>query len=403
MRLSALTLALPILTASADPSLRLEVMEKEAWTGQRVRFFIELQADGTFAGAPSFDLPEIPRSIIIKVGNPIIGSATEGDTEVFTQRHEFALFSQASGALQVPPIGVRFSHHIGYTGPTHDVRLTTEPASFTLKRPPGSEEIGFLVTTENLTIEESWDPAPGPVETGAVFKRTIKQHATELTGMALAPAPDTAPDGVRSYPASPVVTDHTERGELDGSRSETITYLVQQPGLHELPAIRYDWWNPKTEKLESKTLPAVSFTATAPPPPPVKPSPARFLWLLLPVGLIAALVLLRKPIVNGLHRLREILDPPPRRTTRHFLHACRADDPKAAIAGWSAVRAASPELRSTTELESELRELHRHLYGEHPDPSWSGAALAQAFREASRQHPVAPERSPLPPLNPGSR
>jgi len=387
--------------AQADPSARIELPENEAWTGQRLPFFIELRADGSFTGAASFDLPEIPNSFILKLGTPVLGSTTEGDTEFFTQRHEFALFSQASGSLEIPPITARFSHRKGYTGPSFDASLKTEPASVVIQRPPGSENLGFLVTTDSLTIEETWSPPPGPLETGAVLKRTITQRAADLTGIALAPAPTAAPDGIRVYTGDPEVTDKTERGEFTGERRETITYLVQQPGTHTLPAIRYNWWNPTTQTLESKTLPAVTFTATAAPVPPPAPSPVRFLWWLAPLVAMTAGYSLRRPITDFLRQLRERIDPPPRRAARAFLRSCRHNNAAGATRGWATWQAFHPDFIPSAELQHHLLELNRHLY----DPSsttakWNGNALAAAFRTIHKGSSQPPKPSPLPQLNP---
>jgi len=398
-------LLMPFSPAAADDpepqsSARLEPSEPTAWTGERITFFVQLRANGSFDGAAAFDLPRIPRTVIVKVGNPVLGSETEGEVEFFSQRHEFALFSQADGPLELPPITARFRHRVGYTGPVHEAELATRPARLTLRRPPGSEELGFLVTTDSLEIEETWDPAPGPLETGAVLERTIVQRAANLTGIALAPAPATAPEGIRLYIDDPEVTDRSGRGELEGTRRDTLTYLVQEAGLHTIPAIRYDWWNPDTETLESKTLPAVRFTATAPPPPPPKPSPTRFLWLLVPAAVIAIAVLCRRPIVTGLHHLHQILDPPPRRIRRVFLKACRRDDARSASRHWAEWRAWHPDFQPDPELARELQALQRRLYGaEAAGASWSGEALATCFKRIHPHRRSPRKRAPLPPLN----
>ena len=400
VRLLCLLLLLSVLPAAADSSVRIEVPDTTAWTGQRLPFFIELRADGSFTGAASFDVPEIPGTAVIRIGSPVLGSLTEGGTEFFTQRHEFALFSQTEGRLELPSITARFAHRKGYTGPSSDVSLETKPAALTIRRPPDSADLGFLVTTDSLRIEESWEPGPGPVETGAVLKRTIIQRASGLTGMALAPAPTTAPEGIRVYVSEPAVMDRTERGEFAGERRETLTYLVQQPGLHTLPAIRYDWWNPDAKKLESITLPAVSFSVTAPPLAPAQPTPARWLWLFIPLAVVVIAWRFRASLTNLLRRLHNMIDPPADRVVRKFLRACRRNDPAAAIRLWPAVCRCRTDLVPGAELDTRLLELHRSLYGPQASGTWTGRPLADAFRLAIRKHTVTQEQTPLPSLNP---
>ncbi|MCB1130352.1 MAG: BatD family protein [Verrucomicrobiae bacterium] len=385
---------------SAAPAVKLDVPKTAAWTGQSLPFFIELQAPGSFTGTPSFDLPQIPGTVILKLGSPVLGSSTDGDTEVFTQRHEFALFSQARGSVELPPITVRFSHRKGYTGPSFDETSQTDSAALSIQRPPGSEDLGFLVTTGSLIIDETWDPRPGSVKTGAVFKRTIVQRAEGMSGMALAPAPDTGPVGIRVYTADPEINDRIDRGSFSGERRETLTYLVQQAGQHTLPAIRYVWWNPETKTLETKTLPEVSFSATAPPVPPEKPSPARFLWWLLPVAACGAALRFRKPIAALARRTHDAIDPPARRADRAFLRACSENDAPAAARAWATRRVMHPEPRTDDWVDRELGVLHRQLYGRDVDATWSGRALADAYRRTRRQTEAAPAPDALPPINP---
>lgn len=401
LRASAALFLFP-LAAPAEPSARLDTPTTEAWTGQRISFFIELRAPGSFDGAPSFDIPRMPHSVVLRTGNPVLGTITEGDTEYLTQRHEFALFSQAQGEIELPTITARFSHKKGYTGPSYDVNEAVPAVSFTIRRPPGSEGLGFLVTTESFKVEEHWDPELGPVGTGAVFKRTIVQQASGLTGIALPPLPSDDIDGIRLYAGEPEITDRTDRGSLDGERRETVTYLIREAGLHTLPAIRFDWWNPKTETLESLTLPEVRFSATAPPPPPPPPSPWRFVWPALALGLVTFITLFRARLLARLRRLRDLVDPPRRRLERAFLKSCRIGDPGAAESFWSQLRAASPGLEATPELRAELLVLHHIRFRPGTEAvRWAGAPLAAAYRQASRRRHLRPtDSSPaLPPLN----
>ena len=221
----------------------IRIPEAKAWIGQRLPFYVELRARGSFAGAASFSLPEIPRTVILKVGNPVVSSQEIDGDSWFVQTHEFALFSQQSGTLQIPGFEVRFASRDGFTGPVKEQQAQVPAARIEIQRPPGSESIGFLVTTESLDLTENWEPQPqpqpGPVKVGAIFKRTIIQRAAQITGMALAAAPTDAPDGVRVYPGQPEVTDKTERGDFLGERRETITYQLQKPGSFELPELSY--------------------------------------------------------------------------------------------------------------------------------------------------------------------
>lgn len=413
-RYSTLVLILTTLHLSTTPVLHavspiaVEIPTPKAYVGQRLPFFVKVRATGSFGGATNFSLPEVPGTVIVKVGNPVVESEQLEGESWFVQTHEFAIFSQKDGPVEIPAFPVQYGTRDGFTGPVTEQEGTVPAFSITIERPAGTDPGRFLVTTDSLTIDERWNPQPdGEFKTGAVFKRTISQSADNLTGMALAPSPINAPEGIKVYRGEANVSDNTERGAFSGERTETLTYLVERPGVYTLPAIRYDWWNPNSQQLESKTLPAVSFTATASPEAAVKQTVGtRWLTPLLCIGILLTLAaagwLFRKPIGNRLLRLRDRIDPPDHRAARAFLGACRGNDAVAADQAWAAwVRLQASPQPASADLQAQLIDLHRHLYGPDPDPKfWNGAALAKAFSEHSRGAPPSRIATSLPPLNP---
>ena len=134
--------------------------EAQAWIGQRVPFFVDLRAPGSFAGTARFDLPQIPGVMLMKIGNPVVSSEDIEGESWFVQTHEFALFSQKPGLLEVPAFSVRFAAREGFTGPAHEVQAQVPGWKIEIQRPPGSENIGFLITTEALDVTETWEPRP---------------------------------------------------------------------------------------------------------------------------------------------------------------------------------------------------------------------------------------------------
>jgi hypothetical protein len=393
-----------------------EAAVDQAWVGERVPFFVELRAPGSFAGAASFELPRVPGSLLLKVGNPVVSSEQLAGDTWFVQRHEFALFSQSAGVLEVPPITVHFAHREGFVGPELEVDADTPTWSVELRRPPGSEALGFLVTTASFEVTETWDPEPGAAQVGALFRRTIVQRATGLSGMALAPAPQTAPAGFRIYPSDPETDDALARGQFLGERRDTLTYLLTEPGSHQLPALRYVWWNPDSEQLEQRVLPAATFEVAAAPQDAgaadtSDPGPR---WLPASLAALAVLgaglVALRAQRWKATARTAwSALHPPERVAARRIRAACARNDAAAAQAAWLAWRGLQdPAFDPGDALRAALSDLQRRRYGrtsggDASSDAWRGAELAHAFRaraasERTRASRLTP--SALPPLNP---
>lgn len=371
--------------SQAEPgsvSARLPVTK--AWIGQRLSFFIELRAPGSFVGAASFDMPQVPGTIIIKIGAPVVSSEERGEQSWFIQSHEFALFSQKTGVLKIPQFQVRFASRIGFSGPASDVKAIFPGMEVDIQRPPGSEDIDFLITTDSLLISETWAPQPGPAEAGAIFKRTIVQQASEISGIALAPPSVVTSNGINVYTADAVIKDTVERGDFKGERSDTITYQLTQPGNFTLPELSYVWWNPKTKKLESKTLPAVNFQITQPPGSLSSQTLAanRFLWigLLVVVCIVGVGIWQKDRLALWEHQILQFLNPPERVAARKILHACSHNDARGALVAWNVWRnTQKSETQFNAELLLAMLLLERHLFGPQNDSDWQGDSLARAL------------------------
>ena len=386
--------------------------QKEAWFGERVSFFVELRSSGSFAGAASFDLPQLPGVMVMKIGNPVVGSQQLEGADWFIQTHEFALFSQRSGTLRVPTFPVRFAEREGFTGPAVDIQAKCPAFEIDNQRPPGSEQVSFLVTTESLNIAEVWEPTPAKSEVGAIYKRTITQRAEKLPGMALAAIPDSVPAGVRVYTGDVTTNDKLERGDFFCERKETVTYLLQKSDTVILPELKYVWRNPRTKTLESKTLPAVTFEVTAPPidQTAVTENKVRgWLWpmvLFVIVGSAAATLITFQwqQIAGMLRQCLAKLNPPEQIAARKLLRACRTHNLAEASAAWLQWRSLQdtwfvPEAR----LNASVVAMQKLIFGPATTYTWNGDKLAEAF--SSQQHAKKHDRqilhdAALPWLNP---
>ncbi len=345
--------------------------------------------------------------MIVKVSNPVVSSKVlEGETW-FIQTHEFALFSQAAGDIELPSFEVRFTSRNDFDGPAVEHVEKVPAMRFTIQRPPDSKDIGFLVTTNEIAVTETWQPEPGPSKQGAVFHRSITQTADQMTGMALSPPPTDVPSGIRVYLGKPEVTDKTERGEFTGTRRDTITYVLQQPGTWTLPAIKYVWWNPKSEQYGSKILPAVTFqVAAAPHAETVKQSPRQYgrwgMGILFAATLAGILFWQRKLIGKCAREFWNRFNPPEQIAARKLRRACRHNEPHAAEAAWLEWRLNQPtDFQPAPPLRDAAIDLQRHLYGPLPSAPWQGDAMGSAFRRQLADVPARTEkqRADLPTLN----
>lgn len=397
------TLALSLEARAEVAPVSVRVPKAEAWTGQGLFFFVELRTEGPFAGTASFALPNLPGVLVLKIGSPVVSSEAAEGRSWIVQTHEFALFSQKAGPFDMPTFPVRFASHEGYTGPVRETQAEVPSWQAEIRRPPGAEKLGFLVTTESLDITETWEPQPGLAKFGAVFKRTIMQRASGIPGMALAPAPTAAPEGVRVYVGTVETPDKSERGFFLGERRETLTYLLQKPGTLTLPALAFTWWNPKSEQLQSTTLPSVSFKVAG---PPLSWADIGNAWpWLSALAIFGGLgAWQRRRIAEWARQGLKTLNPPDRVAARRLLRACGRNDAVAAERAWMVWRnAQGAGFEPDSGLAAAVLDLQARLFRPAPSRGWQGEALARALREhldAATDRRSPQETVALPPLNP---
>jgi hypothetical protein len=134
---------------------------------------------------------------------------------------------------------------------------------------------------------------------GDALKRTITLRAKDVSGMAFAPISHNRIEGLGIYPGEPEIDDRFARGDLTGTRIETVTYVVERAGAFEIPDLELAWWDVGAGELKQLVLPGLSLQVTghavaepATDESSLQKSP-RLLWSALIVGLIAIVVVLR--------------------------------------------------------------------------------------------------------------
>ena len=76
--------------------------------------------------------------------------------------------------------------------------------------------------------------------------------------MAFAPVRHGKINDVGIYPAGPTVDDGFVRGDLVGTRVETVTYVFERPGTIEIPGLEWSWWDVRSMELKRSKLPGLS-------------------------------------------------------------------------------------------------------------------------------------------------
>lgn len=257
-------LLLPLALPAQDDELRAGVdisieQNQEIWSGQQVTLNMNLKTTGFSFSDTHFNLPEISGAFLMQTDTTTIKLTEKIDGRDWQIiRYPLALYPQKSGRLQIPPIDVRFTTSAGFGSTEKTFEFKTDPLEITVSLPPGAKTGELIVTTTSFALEYEWKPATGTAKTGDAVTLTVNRSAGDISAMMLPPLPVFRVDGLAAYPQAPDVTDRTDRGDLTGERIDNITWVVEQPGVYEIPGIRFQWWDPVSRELKQQVVPGLS-------------------------------------------------------------------------------------------------------------------------------------------------
>lgn len=245
-------------TILAEPVvLRSSVIPDEAWVGQKTALLVDvLVADG-WAQIKKINAGEVENAYLLHMETQGTRLSETIDGVAYTgQRYEVMLFATKGGVINIPPIPVEVEVKTwGTDGESKVLQMQTPATKLDAKLPPGVENYQNLVSTTDLIASQSWEPETKELTVGGAIKRVINLQADDLPGMAFRPIGFADIPGVGIYPNEPSVTNEFGRGSLKGSRVESVSYIFEQSGNVEIPAIEVVWWDVENEELKRAELP----------------------------------------------------------------------------------------------------------------------------------------------------
>jgi hypothetical protein len=386
--------------ASLEPS-------GQVWVGERITLRVDLKTDGLSFRGQRIPLPDVPGALLLEDSVTTVKLSEQVDGETWqVLRYEYPMYLQRSGEARIPSIEIAFSATEGFGTEPRSFRLSTAPLTISARVPGGVKNVRQLVTSSNFTVRSQFDPKPGTsgqLHVGDALTRKIVRSAADLTGMAFAPVVTSDLEGIAVYDRSPEIEESHNRGQMTGTRTDTTVYVLQEPGSFVLPGFEFEWWNPETHRLETKTIPSLEIEVApnvflesgGPEASEVleatssmfRRHPEFFLLGMLAFSAMVWAVRKWSPLAVRAFRDRRaaarVAEPA---RFRKLLRACRSNDPVFvynALTDWVGIRLEfERRLRASKEFAHERESLQQALV--RGDSSWRGSPLAKAARNARR-------------------
>ena len=329
-------LSLSAMATGGEVVLRARLTPQQAWIGQRVILQVDVLAADAWTQITDFGRITMPGAYVlppqdqgVRLQETIAGVNHAG------QRYELFIYPQRAGELQLKadPIEVRVrALGIDADETLHTVSLP--PLTITSVAPPGAEDMEGLISTRELTAEQTWEPLHTELKVGDSIRRIVRLRAADVPGMAFPPLRFSPVEGLGVYPDEARVEDAYHRGMLSGMRTESVTYLAERAGDFNLPDITLTWWDTAGEKLRRIELPGLqlSVSGVADASMETGGDALKERAYFLPVaGLlsIAVVLLLRRPLAVRWRNWHQARAHSEARYFRRLRAAVRAGDPGA--------------------------------------------------------------------------
>ncbi|MBW2367168.1 MAG: BatD family protein [Deltaproteobacteria bacterium] len=250
-----------------DPFL-LDKVKVRAWVEngpevavtQQVELIVEVSTQTWFTRGTRIKDIELADAVVRRVGRFATNFTRREKNQTWSvQQWTVFLYPLKAKTYQIPDIPVVVSI-AGEDGKTVSGEVCTRPVQFKAIWPTGLAGVDNWVATPRLTVREHYSTGLDDPETGDAIKRRIEVEADRLPAMMLPNFSVFQSKGLAVYEDPPKLRDRTNRGESVGRRVEQTTYFIEKPGVYQIPARVYTWWNVEKKKIETIELPAQTIT-----------------------------------------------------------------------------------------------------------------------------------------------
>lgn len=208
-----------------------------------------------------------PDTLILPLGKDQQYKTYRGSKQYIVIEKKYALFPQIAETLKLNPFIAAVTMNRQSSSRFYDPfnsrstskRLYSKAVNLTVKAIPAQYNSNNWLPSTTVTLNEEWPPNK-KIIAGEPITRTLILEADGLTAAQLPEINQPAINGLKQYPDQPDSQEKQTTTGLTSIRNQKIALIPTQAGSYTLPAINVEWWNTKTNKVETAQLAQRSFT-----------------------------------------------------------------------------------------------------------------------------------------------
>ncbi len=237
---------------------QVNISPNHVYTGQPCRYTVKIFTDTWFTDGAKFEPLTLSNAFVVPAQNQVGSERRNGKTYSYVAYH-YWIYPFSAGTLQIPPQKVVvFSPAPGQFKGEPIRQRVAGTALTVMNNPPNVSSDQWLVA-QNISRKETWSRPVKHLKVGEVIERTVNIKAMGTMAAFLPALLWETTDGISTYPQSPKRTTHTpDRSEaIYVQQEQTVAYLFEKEGAHELPAVPLGYWSVKQHRWIDQSLPAI--------------------------------------------------------------------------------------------------------------------------------------------------
>ena len=255
-----------------------EVATTSPYVQQQLNYRLKLYDAGGLQGNAPYFVSNNDDWVIKSLGEPKVETKIVNGQSLRELTFDYALFAQKSGNLTIPPVRFDgyyltkstrkdpfaqfFSDDDFFAGfglndvfaSKNQVILNTKPIAVTVR--PAQTESGWWLPAENVSLSAAFEGNKPVFKVGEAVSRTVHMKAVGVLDNQLPEINFQKSNGLKQYPEKPQIEMRVEDGKVVSYARITNVYIPEQGGEIELPEIKVNWFNTKTNTAETAVIPA---------------------------------------------------------------------------------------------------------------------------------------------------
>ncbi len=201
-------------------------------------------------------LPEIPRALVMQIGETQSSMADRNGERYGVIEQRFAIFPEQTGLLTIPPISLTSSVRLQAEGRIRrsGVRVSSEPLTLEVLPIPAQYPLDqpWLPATD-LILRDAWQPDLSSIPIGDPITRQVEIRVVGNLAAAIPPPADGLPAQLRQYPEPAILNDDRGGPSLVGSRRTDYAIVPTVAGAVTVPALSITWWDVDAERVRTSS------------------------------------------------------------------------------------------------------------------------------------------------------